>query len=200
MTTTRIGLLGGTFNPVHTGHLIIAEHAADELQLDRVLFVPAQTPPHKPGIDILPAHHRVAMVQRAIAGNDRFEFSDLDLRTDSPSYTSDLVIRIDQVNPEWDLFFVAGADSLRDFPTWHEPETILRHVTLAIANRPGIVINDGVLSAVPGLRDRVRVFPSPLIDISSTDIRDRISQRRSIRYLVPERVRTYIEDHGLYRS
>jgi len=181
------------------GHLIMAERAADELRLDRVLFVPAQTPPHKLGHLILPVHHRVAMVQLAIQGNDRFAFSDLDLRSGTPSYTSELLASTHELYPQADLFFIAGADSLRDFPTWHEPETILAHATLAVSHRPGIVIDDAMLDALPELRSRVALFNSPLIEISSSDIRDLATDGRSIRYLVPESVDAYIRNNHLYR-
>lgn len=197
--SSRIGLLGGTFDPIHLGHLIIAERAAEGLDLDQVLFVPAQSPPHKPGHPILAAHHRAAMVKLAIAGNDRFAFSDLDLHTATPSYTSELVARACEMAPDAQFFFIAGADSLRDFPTWHEPRIILEHATLAIARRPGVIIDEAMLSAVPGLRSRVRLFDSPLIEISATDIRERIGEGRDIRYLVPENVREYIRKHHLYR-
>jgi len=199
MMTPRLGLLGGTFDPIHLGHLIIAEHAVEELALDRVLFVPAQTPPHKLGRAILPARHRVAMVKLAIEGNDRFAFSDLDLRSEMPSYTSELVSRLHEARPGTEILFIAGADSLRDFPTWHEPETILAHASLAIARRPGVTIEPSMLMALPGMRSRVRVFESPLIEISSSAIRERVHQGKSARYLVPDSVEAYIRNHGLYR-
>lgn len=197
--TTRIGLLGGTFDPIHLGHLIIASYAADELGLDEVMFLPAQTPPHKLDETISPTGDRLAMLEMALEGDDRFSISDADLRTGAPSYTSDLVARLSETMPEAQLFFIAGADSLRDFPTWHQPTVILRYVDLAIATRPGVQITEHMLDAVPGLRDRVSLFPSPLIDISSTTIRERARRGASIRYLVPERVHRYIQERGLYR-
>lgn len=199
MTTLRIGLLGGTFDPVHLGHLIMAERAAEELGLDRVLFVPAQTPPHKRGRVILSARHRVAMVQLAIAGNDRFAFSDLDLRSATPSYTSELLVRASSFFPNADLSFIIGSDSLRDFPTWHDPATILTYATLAVARRPGVIIGDAMFDAVSGMRSRTRVFDTPLIDISASDIRARVHRGSSIRYLVTDSVRSYIQEHELYR-
>jgi len=194
----RIGVLGGTFDPIHTGHLIIASHAADALALDIVLFMPAQTPPHKLERVISPAEHRTAMVKRAIAGDERFAFSALDLGLGEPSFTADLIERLAADHPDSELYFIAGADSLRDFPTWHEPARILQHTRLAIAARPGIEITPAVLSAVPHLRERTALFDSPLIEISSTAIRERARAGRSIRYLVPDAVADYIGEHGLY--
>lgn len=198
MTDRRIGLLGGTFDPIHLGHLIMAERAAEELDLDRVVFVPAQTPPHKLGQEILPSRHRVAMVRLAIQDNDRFTWSDLDLRSGKPSYTSELVTRVARLYPSSLVVFIAGSDSLRDFPTWHEPETILAHAALAIARRPGVTIDNAMLTSVPGLEERVSFFHNPLIDISSSSIRERVRAGLSIRYLVPETVAAYIADHRLY--
>lgn len=197
--TGRIGLFGGTFDPIHLGHLIIASLAADELGLDRVLFLPAQTPPHKLDDTITPPADRLAMLHLAVDGDDRFHISDADLGSGAPSYTSELVARLAKSMPDNRLFFIAGADSLRDFPTWHQPTIILRYVDLAILSRPGVEITERMLDAVPGLRDQVSFFPSPLIDISSTAIRERARRGASIRYLVPHDVERFITDRGLYR-
>jgi nicotinate-nucleotide adenylyltransferase len=194
----RIGILGGTFDPIHIGHLIIASHAAEALNLGSVLFMPAQSPPHKRGVAITDAHHRVAMVTLAIAGDTRFSLSDQDLRTGAPSYTADLVERLASTHPSSEIFFIAGADSLRDFPTWLEPQRILRHARLAIAARPGVEISDAMKDAIPNLRDRTSLFDAPLMEISATDIRQRVRGAKCIRYLVPEPVESYIRDHGLY--
>ena len=191
-------MLGGTFDPIHLGHLVIASYAADALSLDRVLFLPAQTPPHKLGRTISPVAHRVAMVKLAIDGDDRFELSTLDLRSDAPSYTADLVERLAGEEPDAELYFIAGADSLRNYPTWHEPERIIRAAYLAVAERPGFEITDEMLNAIPDLRNRVALFASPPMDISSTDLRLRIRTGRTIRYVVPDRVIDYIAGHRLY--
>lgn len=196
----RIGMLGGTFDPIHLGHLVIASYAADALGLDEVLFLPAQSPPHKQDQPITPAGHRVAMVERAIAGDARFRLSQLDLGVGMPSYTADLVERLAAAEPRNELYFLAGADSLRDFGNWHEPERIIRAARLAIAPRPGITIYERMLNAVPNLRHRVSFFEAPLMDISSTDLRRRVRTGRSIRYVVPDPVVHYIEGHRLYRE
>jgi nicotinate-nucleotide adenylyltransferase len=194
----RLGMLGGTFDPIHLGHLVIASYAADALGLDAVLFLPAQSPPHKRDRSITPAAHRVSMVERAIADDDRFRLSRLDLGTETPSYTADLVERLAAADPDSELYFLAGADSLRDFGTWHEPERIIRTARLAIAPRPGIKIEERMLNAVPNLRNRVALFDAPLMDIASTDLRRRVRAGHSIRYVVPDAVLRYIEDNGLY--
>lgn len=198
--TERLGILGGTFNPVHLGHLIIASFAADELGLDRVLFMPAQTPPHKLDSGIIDASHRAAMVRLAIGDDPRFSFSDMDMRGEGPSYTVDLLDRVQEESPGADVFFIIGADSLRDFPSWHRPEEIIRLASLAVARRPGVVIDVTMLDALPGLRNRVALFDSPLIEISSTEIRERAAHGRAITWLVPPVVERYIREHGLYGS
>jgi len=195
---SRLGLLGGTFDPIHIGHLIMATRAAETLNLDQILFIPAQVPPHKLGEDIASVTDRVAMVRLAIAENSRFAFSDLDLQSDRPSYTSELLARVHREHPDSELWFIAGADSLRDFASWHEPQTILQYARLAIASRPGVEITDKILDQVTGLRQQVDFFDSPLIDISSTDIRCRTRRCQEIRYLVPENVERYIAANHVY--
>jgi nicotinate-nucleotide adenylyltransferase len=199
MPAKRLGLLGGTFDPIHIGHLVLASHAAESLGLDEVLFIPAQVPPHKLGEAISPSDDRAAMVRAAIAEDERFAFSDLDLQSDTPSYTSELVERLAAQMPGHEHYFITGADSLRDFPTWHKPQTILEHVYLAVAGRPGVEVTNAMLNTVPMLSRRVRLFDSPLIDISSTDIRDRVRTGRCIKYLVPAAVEQYIFEKGVYQ-
>lgn len=196
----RLGLLGGTFDPIHIGHLIIASHAAEALDLEYVLFMPAHDPPHKAGDHIASTEDRVAMTKLAIAGDDRFEFSDYDLRRSAPSFTSDLLERLVHDMPGQELFFIAGADSLKDFPTWNKPQRILDLAQLAIAARPGTEINDLMLHSMPNLRARTRFFDAPLIDISSSCIRERVRNGASIRYLVTDSVEQHIRDRGLYRQ
>lgn len=195
---SRIGILGGTFDPIHHGHLIMASYAAHDMALDRVLIMPAQTPPHKLGEDITPARDRVAMIELAIEPDARLELSTLDLQSSEPSYTAVLLDRMQEEHPGDDLVFIIGADSLRDFPTWYRPDLILGRAELAVARRPGIEISDDVLEAMPGLRARTSVFSSPLIDISSTEIRSRVRLGKPVTWLVPPSVATYIQEHRLY--
>lgn len=194
----RLGILGGTFDPVHIGHLVMASYAMDALDLDRVWFMPAQTPPHKHG-QITPVMHRAAMCRLAANLDGRFDFSDLDIRGSAPSYTSELLATLHALLPHTELVFLLGADSLTELPTWHEPETILSLATIGVAERPGTVIDDAVRNALPGLAERILEFQSPLIELSSTEIRIRRQERKSITYLVPEVVEDYIIEHGLYQ-
>ena len=195
---SRIGFLGGTFDPIHHGHLIMASYAAYDLALDQVLVMPAQTPPHKQGKTISDAQDRVAMARLAIAPDPRLQLSTLDLQSSEPSYSSALLERLKAERPGDELVFIIGADSLRDFPRWHRPDLILEQAQLAVANRPGVEIDDAILEGVPGLRERSTIFSSPLIDISSTDIRNRVREGRPITWLVPPEVERYIVRHSLY--
>lgn len=194
----RLGILGGTFDPIHIGHLVMASYAIDALDLDKVWFMPAQTPPHKHH-EIADVGHRAAMCQLAVNLDSRFEFSDLDIRGEVPSYTSELLTTVREGLPTTELFFLVGADSLTSFATWHEPETILQYASLGVAERPGTTIDNRVRNSVPGLAERLFEYESPLIELSSSEIRDRRQSRRSITYLVPEVVEDYIIEHGLYR-
>ncbi len=196
---SRLGILGGTFDPIHIGHLVMASYAMDALNLDNVWFMPAQTPPHKHH-EITPVEHRAEMVRRAVSLDSRFEFSDLDLRGSTPSYTSDLLTSLGESMPDTELVFLVGADSLTTFATWHEPGTILRHAHLGVAERPGSTIDNRIRNSVPGLAERILEFDSPLIELSSSEIRERRRLRKSITYLVPEDVEDYILQRGLYRA
>jgi nicotinate-nucleotide adenylyltransferase len=140
------------------------------------------------------------MVKAAIQPDHRFAFSDMDLRSDAPSYTSDLLSRFNDAEPNAEFFFIIGADSLRDFPTWYEPARILKLAQLAVARRPGVIIDESSLEALPTLRSRTTIFPSPIIDISSTNIRQRVAAGKRITWLVPADVESYILEQGLYRN
>lgn len=194
----QLGILGGTFDPIHIGHLVMASYAVDALDLDKVWFMPAQTPPHKHR-EITGVEHRVEMCRLAVNLDSRFALSDLDLRGDAPSYTSALLTDIHTALPDTNLFFLVGADSLTTFATWNEPETILKHASLGVAERPGSSIDNRIRNSVPGLSERIYEFDSPLIELSSTEIRNRRETGRSITYLVPEAVEDYIVERGLYR-
>jgi len=196
----RIGIFGGTFDPIHIGHLAVAERACDELGLDQVVFVPALRPPHKPHRRISGIKDRLAMLTLAIANNDRFAWSDVDMQCDEPSYTVTMLERIDRQFTGAELFFIIGEDSLRDFGTWHQPEHILRLTRLAVAARPGVVVTDELYQQVAGLRERVVRFPAPLLEVSSTALRNRVFEGKSIRYLVPSAVCEYVRTHGLYQE
>lgn len=196
----RIGLLGGTFDPIHWGHLIMAEEARQQACLDRVLFLPAGEPPHKVGQTITPIGHRLRMVQLAIASHPAFALSRLDVDRPGPHYSVDMVRLFLERSPAGtEAFFLVGADSLGDMPTWRDPAGLLDLCWVLAMSRPGHEPDlDRLAQVLPAVRERVQVLPMPLIGISGTDIRRRVQEGRSIRYLVPEEVRQYILAHGLY--
>ena len=195
----KVGILGGTFDPVHVAHLVLAEQARDQLGLDQVLFVPAGEPWRKAHRTITDATHRLAMLQIALEGNEDFALSDIELRRDGPTYTADTLAALAGERLDDAFWFMVGADALADLPHWHEPERIVKHAMLAVAPRDVQEVNLTAL-AVPGITpDRIVQFDAPRMAISSSEIRARIAAGRTVRYLVPERVRQYIEAHGLYR-
>ncbi len=191
--------MGGTFDPVHVGHLAIAEEARDALRLDRILFVPAGTPPHKPASAVAPTAHRVAMVALAIEDNPAFELSRIEVDRPGPSYTVDTVEALAQ---DADVTVILSAETFRELPTWHEPERLFAAARVAVVPREGYPAPDpGWLAATfPGNEERVRYLEGPLLGISSTALRARVAAGRSIRYLVPAAVAAYIEANGLYRE
>jgi nicotinate-nucleotide adenylyltransferase len=196
----EIGLMGGTFDPIHIGHLVIAERAMEQLHLDRVIFLPAGIPPHKQDDTHTKARHRLAMTRLAIADRLGFTVSDRDIRPDRPSYTVDLLRDLKADNPDARLTFIVGADSLRDFPTWHDPEGIIRIARLAVAGRPDVSTPESAFDEVEGLRDAVVKIDVPLLDISATELRERLGRGLSVRYLVPDAVLAYIEEHRIFRE
>jgi nicotinate-nucleotide adenylyltransferase len=197
----RVGVLGGTFDPVHWGHLLLAEQARDQLSLDRVLFVPAGLPWRKLQRPLSPVGQRVEMVRLALEGTP-FELSLLEAERPGPSYTADTLEQLRAMLPAAELYFVMGHDALLDLPEWHRPQEILRLATLAVALRPdrsGEEALAQVARRLPGVRERVVWLAMPLLGISGSDIRQRVREGRSIRYLVPPAVEDYIHRHRLYR-
>ena len=202
----RIGILGGTFNPIHNTHLAIAQAARDQLNLDRVIFIPAKTPPHKPVERALaPAEHRLRMVELAVAHLDAFEVSDLELKREGPSYTVDTLnaLRRD-LGPGTEIFFIVGTDQVMELPTWHRAQDVTKLCRLVPVERPGFPLKDiDALAAnfsedvVESLRANVlRLTPS---DVSATTIRQRLAQGEDVTAFLPPEVLTYIRKHDLYR-
>lgn len=196
----RLGILGGTFDPIHHGHLVAAEEARHQLQLDRVLFVPAGTPPHKPRQPISPIHHRLQMVQLAIAGRPYFSVSRVDADRPGPCYTVDtLQLLRAEWGPEPAFFFIEGADSLADILTWRQPHRLLELCELAVVGRPKVELDLPYLEGrLPGLTARIHWVQMPRLEISSSDLRARVRDGRPIAYLVPLAVERYILEQGLY--
>jgi nicotinate-nucleotide adenylyltransferase len=197
----KIGILGGTFDPVHVGHLVIADQARNQLALDEVLFIPAGEPWRKADRAITSAEHRLAMLRLAIDGNEAFAISDIELRRPGPSYTADTLAQLAGERLDDEFWFIVGADALADMRNWHEPERIFHHARVAAAPREGHGVEAYELAegALAKHSDRIDRFGCPYIGVSSTDIRERVSAGRAIRYLVPDAVADYIANHALYR-
>ena len=198
MSTThgqRVGLLGGTFDPVHNAHVALARAALEEMQLAEVRWIPAGQPWQKTATrDVTPAVHRVAMVERAIAGEPRFVLDRIEVARAGPSVTLDTVRALKATDPSTRWTLIIGADQYATLHTWRDWQALLALVTLAVANRPGAV--PPIDTAV--LRHRHRAVPLPMLDISSTDIRARVAAGQDISKLVPAAVASYIELQGLY--
>lgn len=194
----RIGIIGGTFDPIHNGHLIMAENAAQDLGLSSVIFAPAGTPPHKSNESLTATEDRLAMVSLAIQDRDDFHLSRIDVDGVNVSYTWMLMERLSAAHPEAELWFILGGDSLVDFPNWKNPGAILDVSRLAAIDRPGFCSEQDHEELPAFMRDRVDRVEAPLCDVSSTDIRERVRTGRSIRYLVPDRVRSFILQRALY--
>ena len=195
----KVGLFGGTFNPPHLGHLVCAQEACSQLGLDRVVWMPVYSPPHKealgdPGVDV-----RVELCRRAVEGDERFVVSRLEADVPGRSYTVDTLRRLHESSPEDELTFIMGGDMAHALPTWHEPEAVLSLAMLGVAEREGIRRAD-IVEQLAGLAgaDRIRFFDMPRLDISSSEIRRRVAAGRPIRYLVPDAVHAFIESEGLY--
>jgi nicotinate-nucleotide adenylyltransferase len=199
---SAIGVMGGTFDPIHVGHLAVGEEAREALSLDVVLFVPAAQPPHKPVGSVTSVAHRVAMVELAIADNSSFELSTLEIERAGPSYTVDTVEDLARRHPGSELFVILSAETVAQLPTWHEPERLFAVARIAVVPREGYPAPDPawLTEAFPGHEDRVTYLAGPRLGISSTAIRERVASARSVRYLVPDEIAAYIEEHDLYRT
>lgn len=198
----RLGVLGGTFDPPHVGHLWLAALAADALELDRVLFMPAAQPPHKrPGL-AGSADHRLELTRTAIADDPLFAITDLELQRPGPSFTVDSITELQAQHPGTTLMLLMAADTLAQIDTWRQPERLLELVEWGVGPRPGSVLPDPArLAASFGAgASRIHLLEGPALDVSSSRIRQRVAAGRTIRYLVPRAVETLIAERGLYRS
>lgn len=191
----RIGLFGGTLDPIHLGHLIVAEEARERLILDRIIFVPTGIPPHKSRQKISSPESRLEMTRLGIEGNEHFHFSDFEARRESISFTIETVSHFKRtVGEDAELFLIVGADSILEISTWKEPRRLFSECSPVVASRPGFDLGN----LEPWVRDRVTILDEVLVSISSSEIRERVAAGRSIRYLVPPTVAAYIFKHGLY--
>lgn len=189
----KIGIFGGSFDPPHTGHLIIAHLACEQLHLDKVIFVPAYRPPHKTNKHQSTSADRLRMTKLAIQGNSRFAVSDIEIRRKGISYTVDTVKQLKLRNPKAQLFLIIGSDNLRYFHSWKLPDEIMHLASLVIYKRPAARV-----SKRTRFQKSARLLTGPMLDISSSEIRKRIASNNSVRYLVPERVLRFIASQGLY--
>jgi nicotinate-nucleotide adenylyltransferase len=198
-----IGILGGTFDPIHLGHLLLAETTRETLALQQVLFVPAGDPPHKQAATKTAAHHRRTMVELGIIGNPCFELSLIDLERPGPHYTTDTVRLLRErhhLSPD-ECFFIIGGDSLVDLPTWHNAAELISLCRLAVSRRPGYQPDLSTLEKqLPGLSKRMDWVDMPVLGLEASTIRERVRAGRTIRYRVTETVCEYIESNGLYCS
>jgi nicotinate-nucleotide adenylyltransferase len=219
LDSQKIGILGGTFNPIHYGHLAAAEEVRTRLGLDKVLFIPSFEPPHKQADNVPSADHRMEMVRLAVAGNPFFEASEIELKRGGRSYTIDTVETLQQLYPGGELYFITGIDSFLEIRTWHRWRDLLARCSFVVLSRPGNRFTDllridfmqtagrefaeldqGSLARAVVRFDAFTVFlePIPLHDISSTDIRRRVKDGGSIKYLLPDAVETYIIKNKFY--
>ncbi len=198
--TAAIGVMGGTFDPVHLAHLIVAEEARVKLSLNKVLFVPAHTQWRKARGTYASSTERLEMVKLAVASNPYFSVSTVDLVRGGPSYSVDTIrdIRM-EYGPRTDLFFIIGMDALIDLPYWREPAKLAQQCKIVAIDRPGFTIDWSQLeAAIDDAKEHILLLNCPVMDISSTEIRRRAASGESIRYWVPEAVQAYIEEHNLY--
>jgi len=188
----KIGILGGTFNPIHIGHLILAEEVREKLKLDKVIFVPTYLPPHKDNSDIAPAHARLAMIKLAIKGNRYFLASDIEIKRDGRSYTIDTLKEFEKAYPQDELYFIIGSDLLKYLDDWKDLQEIIKMVRFIVATRPGYP-----LEKIPS---HISTIPIRAVDISGFEIRKAIKEDKSFRYLVSEAVLKYINKKKLYKK
>jgi nicotinate-nucleotide adenylyltransferase len=198
----RVGIFGGTFDPPHVGHLILAAEAVSQLRLRRLLWVLAAVPPHKTRQVISPLEDRMAMLRLAVADEPAFEISRADIDRPGPHYTLETLALVRKDNPGSAIILVVGGDSLRDLPTWHRPAEVVHTCDeIGVMRRPGDEVDlTGLEAALPGITAKVRFIDAPLLEISSSEIRERVQAKLPFRYYLPPSVHRYIVEGGLYQS
>jgi nicotinate-nucleotide adenylyltransferase len=197
----RLGLFGGTFDPPHVGHLILAAEAKSQLELTRLLWTVTPDPPHKQGQPITSLEHRLAMVRLAIRDDPFFELSEIELNRPGPHYTVDTIKLLAQQNPQAEIVPILGGDSLNDLPTWHQPEELVYAAHwVGVMRRPGEETDlEALERELPGIRSKIHYVDAPLLDIASREIRERAAAGKPFRYYLREPVYEYIEQHHLYQ-
>lgn len=202
MPHERIGVFGGTFDPPHVGHLILANETQEQLELTRILWVLTPVPPHKLDQAITPLEHRLAMLDLAIANNPHFELSRVEIDRPGPHYALDTMALLTDQYTDTEITYLVGGDSLHDLPEWHRPKDFIRLChTIGVMRRPGDSIDLTTLESIlPGISIKVRFVDAPLLDISASDIRRRVAEGHSFRYYLPAVVYQYILEHNLYHG
>jgi nicotinate-nucleotide adenylyltransferase len=200
----RVGVFGGTFDPIHMGHLLLAEQCREQVRLDQVWFMVSAAPPHKREREVTSFDKRVEMVQLALAGNPSFQVNEMEKDRTGPSYTADTLAELHVQFPQTDFYWILGSDCLPDLPHWHEPVKMLSLAKLAVVTRPGWPAWSAeefrsALHLPPNFPLYMQVVAAPLLDFASRDLRRRVAEGRSIRYFVPPAVQAYIHDKKLYR-
>lgn len=200
----KLGIFGGSFDPIHIGHLLLAETCREACELDKVLFIPAAVPPHKPDRVLASDKHRVEMIKLALAGNPSFQLSTLELERGGVSYTVDTLTNLQEENPDDELFLLMGGDSLDEFSTWKDPERICELAVPLVVGRSGSPPPDVKVLAAFCDKNRIAEIEQyqvefPMFEISSTELRERVNSRRSIRYRTPRAVEIYIQQQQVYR-
>lgn len=197
----RIGIMGGTFNPIHMGHLILAEEAYQQMKLEKVFFMPSKQPPHKPNMIIAPQLHRKNMVSLAIKGNPHFELSTIELEREGVTYTADTLEILTSQNPEIQYYFIIGADSLFQLESWREPEKIMKLSSLLAASRyhlPEEELMAQIRYLTKEYGAQISLLYMPCIELSSEFLRNQLKEKKEVRYYIPEAVSDYIKKNQLY--
>ena len=197
---SKIGIMGGTFDPIHYGHLVTAQEAFYKFKLDKVIFMPAGIPPHKERSDIVEAKQRYLMTVMATSDNEDFEVSDLEVNKETPSYTVETLATLKEEHPDSELYFITGADAIAEIITWKNPEEAAVLTKFVAATRPGFSL-DKFRQQINEISDNLRLYELevPSLAISSTDIRKRVEKNQPIRYLLPDKIWRYISSKGLYK-
>lgn len=198
----KYGIFGGSFNPIHYGHLMICEYIKEEMGLDKVIFIPTGNPPHKEiGVS---AEDRYEMVKLAISPNPDFEISDIETTRVNLSYTVDTIRELKKIYKKEKLYFLIGLDSLFQLKTWKKIGDLSQEIEFVVALRPGYIDKEEINNEIDFLREnfgtKINLIKTPLYEISSTDLRDRIHEGKSLRYLIPKKVLNYIEESGFYKG
>lgn len=197
----KIGIMGGTFDPIHMGHLIAAEHARENMGLDEIWFMPSHQPPHKSDVPQATAEQRLQMLELAIQSHPAFRTTDIEYRRTGKSYTVDTVHQLTDLFPKHSFYFIIGADMVHFLPKWYKIDEIDKHVRFIGLSRPGFSLDSAAFDKESqALLGKVHFVPMPLIEISSTLVRESLKRGKSVRYLIPEPVRQFIEEGRLYES